>query len=247
MARTQRDPKTDEELIEWIKSKETIKELRMDNYAHYQQCMKRGLKEHFPEKMTSQLKYTDEELIEWIKSFDTIGEMRNDSYNKYIVSKRRKLNKYFPSKRTRCGNIAGVVKVKGKRGRPRKNPDADPVEKAVRSVKKPVPDKDRTLPSMMYKATFLTGTGNILCGRCLEEKEPSPKNKNLCSFCFSRIMVDKQRGVDTNKWNVRDIFVNTKINHNEKVFYIGIRVDEKTQDYLTMVGYGFIFKECSLK
>ena len=104
-------------------------------------------------------------------------------------------------------------------------------------------DKCRTLPSMLFRGTQLTGTGGIICGRCLEEKEPSASNKNICKPCYNRIINLSLKGLDTNKWNIKDIFVNTKITHNEKVFYIGARVDEKTQDYLSKVGYSFIFKE----
>jgi hypothetical protein len=235
MARTQRDPKTDEELIEWIKSKKTIKELRMDNYAHYQQCIKRGLKGYFPEKMTSQLKYTDEELIEWIESFDTIGEMRNDSYNKYTVSKRRKLNKYFPKKRTRCGNIAGVEAakepkvVRERKMKPvKETPEPTPVEKVERTKK-------------MYKGMNLND-GNILCGRCLETK-PKSNSRLICYTCQKVIASNTTRGIDTNKFNVKDYFCHTKIVDGGREFHIDLRTDERTQEYLTLIGYGFIFKE----
>jgi hypothetical protein len=235
MARTQRDPKTDDELIEWIKSKETIKELRMENYGWYQQCRIRGLNKYFPEKMTSQLKYTNEELIEWIQSFDTIGEMRNDSYNKYIVSKRRKLNKYFPNKRTRCGNIAGIEKVKEpKVVRERKM-------KPVKEKPEPTPTEKVERAKRMYHGSKLEND-NILCGRCLETK-PRYKSRLVCYTCQKVIASNTTRGIDTNKFNIKDYFCHTKITDGGREFHIGLRVDERTQEYLTLIGYSFIFKE----
>jgi hypothetical protein len=50
-------------------------------------------------------------------------------------------------------------------------------------------------------------------------------------------------GLDHNKWNVRDAFCHTTVYHHEKVFEIGIMVDDKTLNYLTSVGYSFLFKE----
>lgn len=228
MARTQRDPKTDEELIEWIKSKESIKELRLENYAWYQQCRIRGLNTYFPPKMSAKLKYEDKDLIEWIQSFETISEMRADDFNKYVLCKRRKLNKYFPKKLTRCGNPVGETKT-------------EPVkERKMKPVLEVKEDKDPDRSRRMYRGMDYKD-GNILCGRCLEVK---PKTKGLiCYTCVKIIASHNAKGIDTNKWNVKDYFCNTKITDGGRVFEIGIKVDSKTQNYLTMLGYGFIFKE----
>jgi hypothetical protein len=69
---------SDEELIEWIESFETKKELRNDSYAKYQTCIIRGLNSHF-NKLNGNSKYTDEELIEWIKSFETRNDIKVQS------------------------------------------------------------------------------------------------------------------------------------------------------------------------
>ena len=228
MARTCVDPKTDEELIEWIKSKETIKDLRIDNYAWYQQCIKRGLREHFPPKMTTKTKYSDKELIEWISQFETRAQIREADFNKYVLCKRRKLT--FPPKLTRCGNPVGSGEQKY------------PYEKKERKVRPVVQKEEKEVDRSrkMYRGMDYKD-GNILCGRCLEVK---PKTKGLICYTCAKIIVNHNgRGIDTNKWNVKDYFCNTKITDGGRVFEIGIKVDEKTQKYLTMIGYGFIFKE----
>lgn len=228
MARTCVDPKTDEELIEWIKSKETIKDLRIDNYAWYQQCIKRGLREHFPPKMTTKNRYTDKELIEWIQSFETRGQLRENDFNKYVVCKRRKLCKHFPPKLTRCGNTVGQVK-------PVKERKIRPVVEKKEKEEKEVDRSRKMYRGMDYK------DGNILCGRCLETK---PKTKGLICYTCAKIIVNNNgKGIDINKWNVKDYYCNTKITDGGRTFEIGIRVDEKTQNYLTLLGYGFIFKD----
>jgi len=251
MARTCVDPKTDEELIEWIKSKETIKDLRIDNYAWYQQCIKRGLREHFPPKMTTKTKYSDKELIEWLSQFETRAQIREADFNKYVLCKRRKL--VFPPKLTRCGNPVGsALKEKEEIKQRREKERQEELERRAKSKidvkvsttsdvgksEDVVEKTDRT--RKMYRGMDYKD-GNILCGRCLEVK---PKTKGLICYTCAKIIVNHNgRGIDTNKWNVKDYFCNTKITDGGRVFEIGIKVDEKTQKYLTMIGYGFIFKE----
>ena len=105
-----------------------------------------------------------------------------------------------------------------------------------------IKERDRTLAKIMYKKR----ENKNECRRCykeMAEAEKSRYNKTLCRKCFSTYIYRKRIGVDHNKWNVRDEFCHTEIAHHEKVFKIGIEVDQKTQDYLTLVGYGFIFKD----
>lgn len=215
-------------------------------------------KKYKPRGKSVALKYTDEELIEWISKFDRRTDMRSNSSSMYMLCLRRNLQEYFPPKRTKDNNIAGIEKEpkeKKKRGRPK----GEPREKAIDAADKRLgmfddaKKVDRTAPSRMFPATRLTGqvdkfgkvsrSLNIICGRCLEEKEPYEKSNSICRPCWMRIQSLKIQGKDTNKWNVRDIFTHTAIRHQEKVFNIGIKVDEKTQRYLTLIGYGFIFKE----
>ena len=90
--------------------------------------------------------------------------------------------------------------------------------------------------------------GSIICGRCLEWKENSQKNcSGLCKACYTRVQVCNTMGKEHNKWNVRDAYTNTLIKHYEKEFHIGIKVDERTKQYLTLIGYGFIFKDEDIK
>jgi len=222
---------TDEELMEWIKSKKTCKELRADSYAFYQRCIKRGLNVHFPGKHKKKKdKWTDEELIEWCKSFQTRKSMREADYSRYLMILKRELKQHLPPKMTRCGNTVGQIKEKKKR---------EPKEpKTPKKVDESTPEEKKWMK--MYNGMDY-GDGNILCGRCLEIK---PKKKGLiCYTCAKVIVSNNSKGLDTNKFNVKDYFVNTKITDGGKVFYIGTRVDERTQDYLTKLGYGFMFKE----
>ena len=220
-------------------------------------------KKYKPRGKSVSLKYTDEELIEWISKFERRVDMRRESSSKYMLCLRRGLNIYFPPKRTKDNNIAGVekpVKEKKKRGRPRSIDKPEVVKKKSKSEEEVsvsiFDDKskvDRTSPSRMFIATKLTGqvdkfgkksrSSNIICGRCLEEKESYEKSNSVCKTCWMRIQSLKIQGKDTNKWNVRDIFTNTVIRHNEKVFNIGIKVDDKTREYLSTIGYSFIFKD----
>lgn len=217
-------------------------------------------KKNKPRGKSVALKYTDEELIEWISKFERRCDMRTERSSMYMLCLRRNLQQYFPPKRTCKNTIAGLPKPpkeKGKRGRPfgtgKKDGVVKPAKEPKTPKKSPEPEvndlwsdtqkTDRTAPSRMFKATKLTGTGNIICGRCLEEKEPYSGSKSICKACYMRCYSLKAMGKDTNKWNVRDPFTNIVIRHQEKVFEIGIKTDEATELYLRTVGYSFLFKE----
>lgn len=85
--------------------------------------------------------------------------------------------------------------------------------------------------------------GSVICGRCLEVRTPTRENPGLCKTCKTVINRYKARGVDCNKWNIKDSFINTIIRDGERKFEIGIRVDTKTESFLRALGYSFIFKE----
>jgi hypothetical protein len=108
--------------------------------------------------------------------------------------------------------------------------------------------KKRT--DQMFEQAKRLDNGMIICARCFEEKEHSKGNKNFCKQCYTWIVniraqqnYGKEKTNQMNKWNVRDIYCNTVIRHHEKEFQIGLKVDERTEKYLTTIGYGFIFKE----
>jgi hypothetical protein len=231
---------TDEFLIDWMKSGKTKKELRDENVSLYNAASKRGLTHHMP-KNTREV-YSDEELIEWIKKFKTIGEMRKENISKYTLCTKRRLHEHFPKKLTKAGNPVGYNVEMNKRIKEER--------KALREEKKHLKEEKKIKKEKlevegvvkMYKKTILDN-GNIICGRCFEEKVSSKYNQALCSKCFSIYIMRSKTGEDHNKWNVRDAYCNTIIRHHDKVFNIGIIVDEKTKKYLTMVGYDFIFKE----
>lgn len=195
--------------------------------------------------MSKGLKYTDEELIEWIKRFETRREIREDDFNKYAVCLRRGLNIHFPVKKTRCNVPVGTAnKLKEKSKKQNEKRKEETRKRREEREKKKLLEESmkKTLPSRMYIGTQLEN-GNIICGRCLEEKEMGPRNKSLCDNCYREYMKWSAKDMDHNKWNVRDEFCHTQIRHYEKTFDIGIKVDQKLEEYLKRVGYEFLFKE----
>ena len=241
---------TDEELKEWIKSFTTKRDLRSDNYSKYTMCLRRGLHELFPTTHAGR-KWSDDDLIEWIKSFNTIADMRSDNTSKYFSCCRRGLHEHFPSKRTKSGNIVGTNKLdkeqqkvlKAQLKEEKRLLKEDKQKKKEEKKEEKKANVDSSTASKMYSGKKLEN-GNIICGRCLEESNrPSRHNTYMCHTCYNKYMNKRTAGLEHNKWNIRDEFCHTQIKHHEKVFTIGLKVDERTQNYLTMIGYGFIFKE----
>jgi len=214
---------TDEELIDWIKKFGTMKEMRKDSISKYYASRRKGLDIYFPKRLRAErLILSDEELIKWLKGFETITDIRKENINRYNLAIRRGLHEHFPEK---------VSKSKIKR---------DIIKKEKKTKLKEI---DNTIASKMYKGQKLEN-GNTICGRCLEEKSKThTSNKNLCISCYNVYHNLKYRNKDHNKWNIRDEYCHTTIRHHEKTFQIGIKVDERTQNYLTLIGYDFIFKE----
>lgn len=194
------------------------------------------------------IKYTDEELIEWIRGFETRREIREDNFNKYATCLRRGLEIHFPIKRTKTNKKVQSEEEKrnkweeSKRRRMEFEKERQERREERERRKKEKDEEKRTLPSRMYIATKLDN-GKILCGRCLEEKEVGKKNKSICDNCYKEYMRWDARKMDHNKWNVRDEFCHTQIRYYEKTFDIGIKVDQRLEDFLKRVGYEFIFKE----
>lgn len=201
-------------------------------------------------------KYTDAEIIEVISKYETIKDLRaSDDKGFYTLALRRDLRQYLPVKRTRAMNIVGsalelkLLRQKEKElllvkrecletlGEPKvkKKPGRKPKE------------KEKIDNSSLIMFPMINMEGKNFCGRChiVDLAVDCSGNKNLCSLCYSRKNYLLSRGKYSNLFNVKDEYVNTIIKHHEKVFEIGLKVDDKTQDYLTRIGYQFIFKENS--
>jgi hypothetical protein len=194
-------------------------------------------------------RYTDEEIIEVISKYETIKELReSDDMTFYFRARRRGLEDFLPVRRTKAMNIVGsslerrikkkeemlLIKEEKKRLREENKSEREKRSEVV----------DSTIASKLYKVIEIDG--KTLCGRCLEadlSTSYSSVNKNLCKKCYAKYLYLRGQGRDTNPHNVKDDYCNMRITHYEKVFEIGIKTDQRLQDYLSMVGYEFIFKD----
>jgi hypothetical protein len=165
--------------------------------------------------------WTDEELIEWCKTKTKRSDLKRENTTKYMHLLRRGLEEYLPG-------YVGSWTLR----------TMDP-EAKTEVIKQ---RKSLSSPSRIYKDGNSV-EGGVLCGRCLEFRTYTSKVNKLCKVCYNRTCTLLTMEKDINLWNIRDQFCNTKITHYEKVFEIGVKVDERTQNYLTMIGFGFIFKE----
>ena len=198
------------------------------------------------------IQYTDEEIIEWMKKFDTRGDLRNSDFNMYaIIMRRPQLKLMMPPKRTRGQNIVGTKEERLKETKEEKRQRRLQVKLEKEEEQRLLKEEKMLLKrskvvektaKYMYHGTKLDN-GKIICGRCFEEKDSSKMNKSICRVCYNRYMYLRMMNKDHNLNNVRDEFCHTKLTHHEKVFEIGIKVDDRTEKYLTMIGYGFIFKD----
>jgi hypothetical protein len=120
-------------------------------------------------------------------------------------------------------------KVKGKPGR-------KPKEKTEKVV-----DHNKVIKSIqLYKSIVVDGVR--LCGRCFINEPKTPKS-TLCKDCNKVYARKHAYDQDHVPWNLKQDFCNTTIQHYEKTFELGIKVDEKVERYLTLVGYGFLFQQ----
>lgn len=192
------------------------------------------------------VKYTDEEIIDALSRHETIFDLRaSEDLHFYFLAKRRGLGDYLPARRTRCRNLVGSALERRKEERLRKKEEkarAKEEKEAIRIHKSKSVKDDKTVANRMYRAESIDEE-TIYCGRCLNEtKDISKHNTHLCRKCYSRYLYLRKIGHDTNPHNVKDEYCHIEIKHHEKLFHIGIKADEKTEDYLTRIGYGFIFK-----
>ena len=190
--------------------------------------------------MARKFKYnwTDEELIEWCKTELSRSKLKNKDGGKFRYIIKRGLEAHLPP-------------LSGARWTFRDMSDED--QKKWLEEREKLPPKRKYQkrsagmagifnPSRMY----INGgkvQGGVQCARCLEFRPYTSKLIKLCKVCFNRSLCLYNLHKDSNLWNVRDSFCNSEITYYEKVFKIGIKVDEKTQNYLTLIGYEFIFKE----
>jgi hypothetical protein len=172
--------------------------------------------------------YTNEYILEKAKEYNSLKELRDDSYGFYQLVRRRGLlddvREFFPatpySKRVRkCKDPKDKLK-----------PGPKPKEK-VEKIKRTV---------QIYKPAFENDVK--ICGRCFQNEPKTPRS-TLCKACQKVYATKHAYEKEHTPWNVYQEFCNTVIKHHEKTFEIGIRVDERLQNYLTLVGYGFIFQD----
>jgi hypothetical protein len=258
---------TDGEIINIISKYGSIFDLRMsDDRRFYCMAKRRDLGDYLPpnipkvkaatEKKRGAIKgvkkgpytkYTDEYIINILSKYETRGELRMSvDKNFYYLAMRKFLDIHLPPKKTRCNNLVGNQLEKQKENELKK------IEKRMEKIRlreeKRLEDKpnDATIASVMYRPIKVDG--KIICGRCLEHDLAlghSKMNKNLCKPCYAKYLYLRQHNRDSNPHNIKDEYCHIKITHHEKIFQIGIKADRRLQDYLTMIGYGFIFKECS--
>ncbi len=249
---------TEMELIEWIGLFDTIADMRADDSNKYHSCLRKGLKGLFPKKNVWK-KYTDEELIEWACSFTNVGDARLDNGGKYIAVLRRGLGDHFSrirkkksawteEQREEWRKQSSMTKEEKQVLRKQKLEEKRALKGTSKEVirakreRSEVSNLDSTTVSRMYTGEALEG-GIVICGRCGEQHPKNRYSADICNLCYAMYIKYRRIGKDHNKWNVRDEFCHTTIKHYEKTFNIGIKVDERMQNYLTLIGYGFIFKE----
>jgi hypothetical protein len=200
--------------------------------------------------------YTDEAILERAATHESLAALRKISFSFYQLIRRRGL---LAEARHRF-NVAAVerylaikiekekeeaVKVskgepiepKKKRGRgPGKNNKPKPVKVPKSTGRK----SDTSSSTNLYRAVF---EGDVkICGRCFIHNTWTSRS-NICRKCLKFYNNKQLRGQNHAPWNVKQEYCNSIIKHYEKEFHIGIRTDEKTQKYLSMVGYEFIFQE----
>jgi len=203
-------------------------------------------------KREKYVKYTDQEIIDVISRYETITDLRSgEDVHFYFLAKRRGLGDYLPPKRTRAMNLVGSAAQRKREAKEEKIRIKEEKAKLKEekyfgkqeNKSKKEPKEDTTTANRMYRCQRIDEE-TIYCGRCLKEtNDISKHNSHLCRKCYSRYLYLRKIGKDTNPHNIKDEYCHIVINHHEKCFRIGIKVDERTQRYLTSVGYSFLFKE----
>ena len=190
-------------------------------------------------------RYTDEEIIEIVSNYQYLRDFRIHQLRLYnsLISRRHGTGKAF---------LKDLIRGKG--GAPNHKPKESKPKKPYTGKKrgpkpKEKPTKKETLninggqmPSTMFPSKTIDG--QLYCGRCLKPAiDQSPIRKSMCKRCATKCYTLTTKGVDLNPWNIRDPFVNTTITHYEKTFHLGLNADDRLLNYLTLIGYDFIFKD----
>lgn len=185
-------------------------------------------------------KWTDQQIIDTLSKYETIKDLRaSDDKAFYYLALRRGLREHLPPKRTKAMNIVGSAlenKLLAKEEKPVKEPK-------VKQKPGPKPkEKVKKMPKgvQIYKHTFVDGVK--ICGRCFIN-EPKTQRSVLCKACNKIYSTKHAYEKPHVPWNLKQEYCNTTIRHHEKTFEIGIRVEERLQNYLTLVGYSFLFQE----
>lgn len=182
-------------------------------------------------------KWTNEQIIDAISKYETLKDLRMSADKPfYFLALKRDLRDYLPVKRTRCMNIVGSALEKKLLAKQ---------EKSVKENKKTGPKPKEKVEKIkrtvqVYKPAFENDVK--ICGRCFQNEPKTPRSV-LCKPCQKVYARNQAYERPHTPWNLYQEYCNTTIRHHEKTFQLGIRVDERLQNYLTLVGYGFIFQD----
>lgn len=182
------------------------------------------------------MKYTEQYIESIVVQYDELRLFRRDHLKLYnaLISR---------------GEAGKKHMLHMKRGEFRKKPYSETGMQSKRDEPKKTKQWNDTTtvdgspkPSHLFPVRWEGNTKH--CGRCFRSDMPWSRNRtNLCKHCCNRIATLTAQGRELNPWNIRDQFANTIIRHWEKTFVIGLHAPDKLKDYLTLVGYGFIFKD----
>lgn len=225
---------TDEEIIEVISKYETISDLRMsEDRSFYSLCLRRDLREYLPLKRTRSNNIVGTSLERKNKSREPRKLVKGGSKHKWTDEQIIEvISKYETIKDLRISGDGSFYYLCLSRDlRQHLPPKTNRVKK----------ENDKmTKSKQLYKHTFIEGVK--ICGRCFTLQPKTPRSI-LCKDCQKIYARKNAYDVEHVPYNLKQEYCNTTINHYEKTFELGIKVDEKLQNYLTLVGYGFIFKD----
>lgn len=179
-------------------------------------------------------KYTDDEIKEIVSKYEYLRDFRLENlklYNALIARLGGSGRLFFSHLKRYEREIKDTPKSKRRRGRRPKD--------RVESLNK----NGQLKPKLMFPVK-MDEEGNKLCGRCWRIIVESAETKrSMCKKCSSRTYVLSTMNKDLNPWNVRDQFAYTVIRWHDKTFNIGLHCDDRLKGFLTLIGYGFIFKD----
>jgi hypothetical protein len=185
-------------------------------------------------------RYSDEEIIDIVSKYTHLKDFRTENLRLYnsLIARINGTGKAFMVDLIRGNGGAPKKLVKGPK---------TPYTGKKRGPK-PKPKKQTLnvnggrMPSTMFPSKIIDG--QLHCGRCLKPAiNQSLIRKNMCKRCANKCYSLTTNGRDLNPWNIRDPFINTTITHYEKTFHLDLHADDRLFNYLTLIGYAFIFKD----